>query len=270
MVIGHSSVLQMLVNRDFSLSTDRAKNSEKMSSGVKMNRASDDCSGLAIYKHIHMRIGGIEVAKRNSQDGVSLMQTIDGGLQNVDKQLSRVKELSVQSLNGNLTDEDRKQIQLEIQQIKKGIDDTSKDLQFNGIKILGQNADMKIKVMDDPDVNFKLNLYDCSTGSLGISDLDLSNTDSANKALGQVNEAIGKINGYLVKNGAGQNNLEQIGSVLSNMSYNFNATESNLNDTDMVSGQMEQTRISILQNATSAIFSQVSNINKESLSTIGA
>ncbi|WP_066019636.1 MULTISPECIES: hypothetical protein [Clostridium] len=67
-----------------------------------------------------------------------------------------------------------------------------------------------------------------------------------------------------------KNNLEQIGSILSNMSYNFNATESNLNDTDMVSGQMEQTRISILQNATSAIFSQVSNIDKESLSIIGA
>lgn len=209
------------------------------------------------------------MANWNTQDGISIMQTIDGGLQDTEKQLGRIKELAVRSLNGNLTDTDRKQIQLEINQIKNGIDSTAKDSEFNGIKILGQDASIKIKVMDDPDVNFKLDLYDCSTQALGISNLDLTSIDSSNDALGQVNSAFDKINGYLVKNGAGQNNLQQISETLSNMSYNFNATESNINDTEMASGQMEQTRLSMLQNATSAIFSQVTDISKESLSVLG-
>ncbi|MCR3760261.1 flagellin [Clostridium felsineum] len=270
MVINHSSILQMLVNRDVSINAQRSKNAEKMDSGSIMNRASEDCSGLAIYKDIHMRIAGLDVAKRNTQDGISIMQTIDGGLQDTEKQIGRIKQLAVQSLNGNLTDTDRKQIQVEIDQIKKGIDSTAKDTQFNGINILGQDASLKIKVLDNPDVNFNLNLYDCSTSALGISDLDLTSTGNANAALSKADQAFDKISHYLVKNGSGQNSLQQISETLTNMSYNFNATESNINDTEMASGQMEQTRLSMLQDATSAIFSQVTSINKNSLSVLGA
>lgn len=265
MVINHSWIQQLLVNRNYELDTQRSKNSEKMASGVKMNRASDNCSGMAIYKHLMLRTSGIEKAARNAQDGASMLQTMDSAMEQTKDNLARMKELTVQSLNGNLNSDDRDKIQEEIEQIKKGINDIANNTEFNNINVLNQNADVKIKILDDPEINYNVKLCDCSSKGIGVDKIDVTNAQDANAALKTIDQAFDKIGGYLVSVGSGENSLGHIQNTLENMSNNFTRSESNINDMEEASGKMEDARITILQQATDAIFSQAGSLSKQSL-----
>lgn len=268
MVINHSWIQQLLVNRDYEINTNKSKNSEKMASGVRMNRASDNCSGLAIFKNLHTRIVGLQRAARNAQDGVSMLQVVDGAVQDTQKDLIKMKELAVQSLNGDLTDGDKQQIQLEINQIKNSIDDTANNTEFNTIKVLKNNADVKIKVLDDPEVNYDIKLKDCTASGIGVDKIDITNSEAANEALKTLDGALSKVSGYLVSVGADENCLSHIQNSLETMSDNFTRSEANINDMDMAYGKMEDVRLSILQEATDAMFSQVGELSKQSIGVL--
>lgn len=268
MIVGHCLIQQYLVDRGVKLSTDRRNNSEKLSSGVKVNRAADNCSGLAVYNDIHTRLRGIDRANRNTQDGISMLQVIDGGIRQSQEDLHRIKELTVQSLNGTLTSDDKDKIQEEIDQLKKNLNDLSDNTEFNQIKVLNQDADIKIKILDDPEVNFNVHTYNTSAKALGLDNLNVKTEDAGNKALSMVDNALDKVSGYLVKTGASENALNEVHSTLDNMSYNFNRSESNINDTDVAEGAMEDVRVSILQQATDAMFNQAGNIYKKSVDVL--
>lgn len=270
MVINHSWIQQMLVNRNYEINTNKSKNSERMSSGVKVNRASDNCSGLAIFQNLHTRISGIDRATRNTQDGISMIQVVDGGLQDTEKSLIKMRTLAVQSLNGDLTDEDKEKIQLEMNQVKNGIDDTANNTEFNTIKVLKNDVDFKVKVLDDPNVNYNVKLHDCSSKGIGVDKIDITNSNSATEAIKSIDKALGKVSGYLVSVGADENCLSHIQNTLENMSENFSRSEANINDMDMAYGKMEDVRLSILEQATDAMFSQTGDLSKQSLGVLNA
>jgi flagellin len=118
-----------------------SKTLERLSSGLRINRAADDAAGLAISEKMRSQIRGLSQADRNILDGVSLVQTAEGGLQSIHNMLQRARELSVQAGNDTLTDSDRQGIQEEIEQLKKGINDTANNTQFNGINLLNVDDD---------------------------------------------------------------------------------------------------------------------------------
>lgn len=136
MIIYHNLVSQNIHNKLNKSNTNKSKAMEKLSSGLRINKASDDSAGLSISQKMKAQIRGLEQAQRNIQDGISLVQTAEGGLNEITSYLQRIRELAVQSANGTLTNDDREMIQKEVEQLKEGIDDIANNTEFNGIKLL--------------------------------------------------------------------------------------------------------------------------------------
>ena len=136
MIINHN-MSAMYANRNLGVTqTDVAKNIEKLSSGMRINRAGDDASGLAVSEKMRSQIRGLNQAERNIQNGVSFIQTTEGYLQETQDILHRLRELSVQSANGIYTDEDRMQIQVEVSQLVDEVDRIASQAEFNRFKVL--------------------------------------------------------------------------------------------------------------------------------------
>lgn len=141
MIINHNVTALNTLNRLNINNKNTANAMEKLSSGLRINRAGDDSAGLAISEKMRAQIRGLHQAQRNAQDGISLIQTAEGGLGDITNQLQRARELSIQSVNDTLTDGDRQHIQKEIEQIKKGINHIANNTEFNGINLLNDTAE---------------------------------------------------------------------------------------------------------------------------------
>lgn len=215
---------------------------EKISSGKRINRAADDAAGLSISESIKAQVRGMSMAEKNIQDGISLIQVADGAMGEITKNLHRMKELSVQASNDTLTDKDRGNLEDELTQLKHNIDTIASETEFNGIKILKEDRVLTLQVKDSPYTTYELQLFNVTTGALGIEDISVALGQKAQKANFKVDEALNKITGFRTSLGSDLNNLQHSFSDASNSGSNLTAALSGIEDINMATALMRSVK----------------------------
>ncbi|HHW23100.1 MAG TPA: flagellin Hag [Clostridiaceae bacterium] len=243
-----------------------SKSLEKLSSGYRINRAGDDAAGLAISEKMRGQIRGLNQAERNAQDAISLIQTAEGALNETHSILQRMRELAVQSASDTNTDDDRGELQKEIEQLAAEIDRISDNTEFNTKKLLNGKFStaacaLKFQVGANKDQAVTLTIGNMNAETLavstsGTSPINLSTQASANVAIETIDKAIIKVSSERAKLGAIQNRLEHTINNLGTTAENLTASESRIRDVDMAKEMMEFTKNSILQQAATAMLAQ--------------
>lgn len=243
---------------------ESGKNLEKLSSGKRLNRSSDDAAGLAISEKMHAQIRGLRMASKNSLDGMSLIQTAEGALNEVHAMLQRMRELAVQAANDTNQAEDRKAMKDEIDQLKGEIERIGANTEFNKIKMFagsaGTNDPVKVVIQNGANENqmFEIQFDKLMTVS-GVSSLQtiaVDNQGNANTAISTLDTAINKVSDIRSKLGAYQNRLEKAIANLDNTAENLTAAQSRIADTDMALEMSEFTKLNIMQQAGTAMLAQ--------------
>lgn len=236
-----------------------AKSMEKLSSGYRINRAGDDAAGLSISEKMRAQIRGLSMASKNAQDGISMIQTAEGALDETHSILQRMRELAVQAANDTNVDVDRTAIKDEISELVNEIDRISTSTTFNEKKLL--NGDLSkdganFQIGADKGVNMNLKISKMDKKSLSVDALDVATHTKASSAISKIDAAIKKVSAQRSKLGANQNRLEHTIKNLDNAAENIQAAESRIRDVDMAKEMMEQTRQNILQQASTAMLAQ--------------
>ena len=285
MVINHN-MSAMFANRQLGVTgVSLNKDMEKLSSGMRINRAGDDASGLAVSEKMRSQIRGLNQASENASNGISFIQTTEGYLQETTDIMQRIRELAVQSSNGIYSEEDRMQIQVEISALVSEVDRVASSAQFNGMNMLtgrfaqstGENvvtASMWFHIGANMDQRVQVYIGTMSAAALGVREigteekLSLATPEDANRAIGIVDEAMKKINKQRADLGAYQNRLELTVKGLDIGAENLQASESRIRDTDMASQMVEFTKNSILQQAGTAMLAQANSQSQNVLSLL--
>ena len=278
MVVQHN-ITAMNSNRMLGITTtSQAKNTEKLSSGYKINRAADDAAGLTISEKMRSQIRGLTQASTNAQDGISCVQTAEGALGEVEDMLQRMNELAVKSANGTNTSEDRMAIQKEVAALKTEIDRVAESTEFNTLKLLqgdfsGTSAKtLQVGADNDKDqmITIKIDSMKCSNlGTKGIKDLGVSTQTKAKEAIDLIKSAIAHVSSQRSDLGAVQNRLEHTIKNLDNIVENTTAAESQIRDTDMASQMVEYTKNNILAQAGQSMLAQANQSTQGVLSLLG-
>jgi flagellin len=250
-------------HRQLVATSDRAsKSMERLSSGYRINRAADDAAGLAISEKLRGQIRGLGQAQRNAQDGVSLVQTAEGSLNEVHSMLQRVRELAVQYSNGTLSTSDKAAITAEAAQLQSEIERIGTTTNFNGIKLLDGSAST---------VSFQVGANDndtitVTTASLGgkVSGIDVS----AAGAISAIDSAIQNVSTLRSTFGAVQNRLEHTLNNIGTYQENLTASESRIRDVDMASEMVEFSKGQILQQAGTSMLAQANQAPQGVLSLL--
>jgi flagellin len=248
------------------------KNMEKLSSGLRINRAGDDASGLAVSEKMRSQIRGLSQASTNAANGISFIQVAEGYLQESQDILQRLRELSVQAANGIYSDEDRLYIQVEVSQLVDEVDRIASHAQFNGMNLLtgrfarmtGDNlvtASMWFHIGANMDQREQVYVGTMTSKGLGIRQMDdsfltLETPDDANRAIGTVDAALKIINKQRADLGAYQNRLEHAVRGLDIGAENTQAAESRIRDTNMANQMVEYVRDQILNQSGTAMLAQ--------------
>jgi len=252
---------------------DLSGNIEKLSSGMRINKAGDDASGLAVSEKLRGQIRGLNQAERNIQNGVSFIQTAEGYLQETQDILHRLRELSVQSANGIYSPEDRAQIQVEVSQLIDEVNRIASHAQFNGMNMLtglfarGEATDgVSFQVGANMDQQERVYIGSMTAESLGISkiqgsdsDLNISNVEEANKSIGYLDSALRIVSQQRADLGAYQNRFEMAAKGVAIAAENLQAAESGIRDVDMAKEMVEYTKNQILTQAGSAMLAQANS-----------
>jgi flagellin len=242
-----------------------SKSIEKLASGIRINRASDDASGLAVSETLRSQIRGLEQAQKNALNSISFIQTAEGSLQSVHSILHRMRELAVQSANAVYSEEDRSLIQVEVSQLIEEIDRISGTTEFNQFKILdGSNRDIQFQVGPNPGQNITVVMKTMTASAIGVSGLTMSTIDTANEALSRIDQAVRSVSNMRASYGAVQNRLEYVVSNLAVASENLQAAESRIRDTEMASEIVNFMRLRILKDSGVAMLMQA-NLKPESV-----
>jgi flagellin len=260
-------------------------NIEKLSSGLRINRAGDDPAGLAVSEKMRSQIRGLNQASRNAADGISFIQTTEGYLQESQDILQRVRELAVQASNGIYSAEDRMQIQVEISQLVDEVDRIASHGQFNGMNLLtgrfaretGSNmvtASMWFHIGANMDQRERVFVGTMTAAGLGVrfsdkSFVSLSSPENANRTIGIVDAALRKVNKQRADLGAYQNRLEHAIRGLDVGSENLQAAESRIRDTDMASEIVRYTTNQILLQSSTAMLAQANLTPQSVLQLLG-
>lgn len=268
----NTNVASMNAQRNlFNSSEGLARNYSRLSSGLRIAVAADDAAGLGISERMRSDIRSYAVASRNAQDGISLVQTAEGSLNEVSDILGRMRELSMQSANGTLSDDDRTVLDGEFQQLVEEIDRIALTTSFNGVDLLnGENTGIAIQVGIDGGTSDVITLTptDVSTSVLMIAG-SISSIDLATGMLSSIDNAIDEVNGARGALGAQQNRLDSTLRSLANVRENTSAAESRIRDVDVALETADLTRNSILQQASTAILSQANQQPQLALSLLG-
>jgi len=254
---------------------------EKLSSGLRITRAGDDASGLAVSEKMRSQIRGLLRAERNAMDGISFIQTTEGYLQESQDIIQRLRELAVQAANGIYSDEDRMQIQVEVSSLIDEVDRIASHAQFNGMNLLtgrfarftgenlvtasmwfhiGANMDQRVQVFIGTMTTEGLRLRDQSTKGI----LSFSTPDQANRGIGVLDEALKVVNKQRADLGAYQNRLEFTMKGLAIGAENMQASESRIRDADMAEEMVQFTKNSILLQSATAMLAQA-NLKPQSV-----
>jgi flagellin len=250
-----------------------AKSMEKLSSGYRINRAADDAAGLAISEKMRAQIGGLAQANRNAQDGVSLVQTAEGALNEVHSMLQRVRDLKVQYLNGTLDADDKKSIVAEVTQLADEIGEIAAKTEFNGINLLdgtgGSGGVISFQVGANTDETVSVTTRDIAgvSGTGGIDGVsDTAGWEAVD--LDAIDTAINNISTLRSEFGAVQNRLEHRMANLTAYQENLVASESRIRDVDMASEMVNFTKLGILQQAGTSMLAQANQAPQNVLSLL--
>lgn len=269
MVVQHN-LTAMNTSRQLGITTTGLqKSTEKLSSGYKINRAADDAAGLSISEKMRNQIRGLNKAASNTQDGISLVQTAEGALNEVHSMLQRVSELAVQASSDVNGTADRTAIKDEIDELKDEIDRVATTTQFNKMNILdGSFTGKSIQVGANSGQNITIDIKDMKADSLGFKATDVSNYTKANTVLAQAQAAIETLSSRRSKLGATQNRLEHTYDNLNNISENTQSAESRIRDTDMAAEMVSFSKNNILQQAGQSMLAQANQANQGVLSLL--
>jgi flagellin len=254
----NSNIEALNAHRNLGYTTDiLSKSMEKLSSGLRINRAADDAAGLAISEKLKAQVRGINQAIRNAQDGISLIQTAEGAMTETHSILQRMRELALQAASGTLKDEDKTAIQKEVGQLLQEMDRIAEQTEFNQMKLLdgslGTTA-MEFQIGANQGQTMSFNIGDASTTGLSISGLDVAS--DAQGALASLDAAIKEVSLSRADLGAIQNRLEHTIANLGVASENLQAAGSRIRDVDMAQEIMNFTKLQILQQAGTAMLAQ--------------
>jgi len=273
MIINHN-LSAMFADRSLKVTqTNLTKEMEKLSSGLRINRAGDDASGLAVSEKLRSQIRGLYQASTNASNGISFIQVTEAYLQETQDIIQRMRELAVQAANGIYSDEDRTYIQVEISQLVDEVDRIASHAQFNGMNLLtgrfgrlaGQNivtASMWFHIGANMDQRIQVFIGTMTSKGLAIrnvgddSFITMESPDDANRAIGVLDHALKIINKQRADLGAYQNRLEHVVVGLDVGAENMQAAESRIRDTNMAHQMVSYTRDQILSQAGTAMLAQ--------------
>ena len=284
MIINHNMSSIFAARQENLNAVDLQKSMEKLSSGQKINRAGDDAANLAVSEKMRSQIRGLNQASKNVQNGVSFIQTTEGYLQETTDILQRIRELAVQASNGVYSDEDRMQIQVEVSQLVAEVDRIASSAQFNGYNMLtgrfAKETDNSItfQVGANVDQNIKINIASATAESLGLRGkgqdgedgalVSVSDTDTANRTLATIDEALKTVNRQRADLGAVQNRMEMAAKGINIAAENMTSSESIIRDADMAKEMVDFTKNSILQQASTAMLAQSNSQSQNVLSLL--
>ena len=284
MIINHN-MSAMFANRQLGVTElELSKDIEKLSSGMRINRAGDDASGLAVSEKMRSQIRGLNQAERNIQNGVSFIQATEGYLQETQDILHRLRELSVQSANGIYTDEDRMQIQVEVSQLVDEVNRIASHAQFNGMNLLtGAFAQesaagriMQLQVGANMDQNKQIFIGTMTALALGLQNtqgdqnsITIASPEAANQAIGTVDAALKLVSKQRADLGAYQNRFEVAAQGVAIAAENMQAAESRIRDADMASEMVNYARNSILSQTGTAMLAQANVGAQAALKLLG-
>jgi flagellin len=251
---------------------------QRLSSGLRINSAKDDAAGLAISQRFTAQIRGLEQANRNANDGISMLQTAEGAMDEIGNMLQRMRELAVQAANGSVSNDDKKSLDNEFKQLQAEIVRITDTVEFNGVNLLGASAKL----------NFQVGFKAGATNQIAISTIDLaskamtagglasvlgtgvliSNASAASTAMGRLDTAINNISSKRADFGAKQNRLEATVRNNANVVENQSAARSRIMDTDFAKETANLTRTQILQQAATAMLAQANALPQNVLSLL--
>jgi len=260
---------------------DITKDLEKLSSGQRINRASDDASGLAVSEKMRSQIRGLNQAGQNIQNGISFIQTTEGYLQETQDIVHRVRELAVQASNGIYTQNDRQMIQVEVSQLVDEVNRVASHAQFNTMNMLtgafakDTGKALSIQIGANADQNKSIYIGTMTATALGLQSetaqgrqvISLSAPDQANLAIAKLDDAINKISKQRADLGAYQNRFEMAYKGVAIAGENLTASESRIRDVDMASQMVSYTKNQVLSNAGNAMLAQA-NVNTRSVTQL--
>ncbi|AVK98408.1 flagellin [Lysinibacillus sphaericus] len=230
-----------------------SKSMLRISTGYRINSAADDPAGLAISEKMRAQIRGLNMASKNIQDGISLVQTAEGALNETHAMIQRMRELAVQASNDTLTDSDRHQLDLEFQELKKEIQRLSKDTEFNTRTLLNGDYStngLKIQAGANAGQTIELFINDMGAGALGLdATTSIATRDNANNAISSMDEALKRVSSERSRLGAYQNRLEHAYNANVNTAENLTAAESRIRDADIAKEMMNMVKSQILLQA---------------------
>ncbi|MCT4798783.1 flagellin [Exiguobacterium profundum] len=261
MIINHN-LNAMNAHRNMAFNTTNSgKAMEKLSSGLRINRAGDDAAGLAISEKMRGQIRGLDQASRNAQDGISLIQTAEGALNETHSILQRMRELAVQSSNDTNTTTDRQELQKEVDELVSEITRIAENTEFNtktlmdgGFSAVGSG--LKFHIGANSGQNIELTIGNMTSTGLSVDTIDIESQTGANSAISVINTAIETVSSERAKLGATQNRLEHTINNLNVGAENLQAAESRVRDVDMAKEMMNFTKNNILNQAAQAMLAQ--------------
>jgi len=243
---------------------------ERLSSGLRINRAADDAAGLAIAEGFRSVVLGAAVAQRNSQDGISLVQTAEGSLTETTNALQRIRELAVQAANGTQSALNRLALDNEVQQLLSQIDDIALDTEFNGLRVLSAPLTITLQAGPRGGQTLTVSVAGAKTDDLKISTVTVSSMEQAVAALSVIDSAIQSVSSLRSTFGAVQNRLEFTIRTLAIQEENSAASESAIRDADVAKETIDFTRNQILVSAGTAVLTQANIIPQTALQLLGA
>jgi flagellin len=247
----------------------------KLSSGSRIVKAADDAAGLAISEKLKAQIRGTNQAERNANDGISMIQTAEGGLNEVQNILVRLRELSVQAASDTVGEPERKFTNMEYQNLKQEIQRIAEVTEFNGKKLLsgeGDKYDVQVGINNNDfqdRISYDAKRTDSSLANLNMTEIDVSTKEGAQGALGTLDKSIEMVSGQRADLGAIQNRLSSTINNLQISSENLNAANSRIRDTDYASETAKSVKSSILTTAGVSVLSQANASSQNALKLIG-
>lgn len=274
MVVQHN-LTAANTNRQLGITTNGLqKSTEKLSSGYKINRAADDAAGLSISEKMRNQIRGLNKASDNAQDGISLVQTAEGALNEVHSMLQRMSELAVQASNGTNASQDRTALDNEVQQLKTEIVRVGTTTQFNKMDILtgefssNNEKTLQVGANQDQVITIAISALTSTVGSALDTKVEVGTASAAQSSITIIQNSITNLSALRSKLGALQNRLEHTVANLDNISENTQSAESRIRDTDMAEEMVQYSKNNILQQAGQSMLAQANQANQGVLSLL--
>ena len=272
----NTNVSSIAAQRSLSVNNREASDTlNKMSSGSRITKAADDAAGLAISEKLKAQIKSTNQANRNANDGISMVQTAEGGLDEISNMLTRLRELSIQSASDTVGDTERSFTDMEYQNLKSEIERISQVTEFNGTKLLsgqGDKLDFQIGTKNDDfqdRISYDVQMTNASTSSLGVDGIAVSSKEGAQNSLATIDTAIEKVSGQRAALGAIQNRLISTSNNLQITNENLSAANSRIRDVDYAQVSAANAKNNILNQAGTSVLAQANSQGQNALRLIG-